>query len=164
MKSIKNFFYLFIFLAIFWVLLNPINQQTVLAGFIVVVLLSLIFNKYGATLAEFSFSPRSILYAFIYIFVFLKELIKSNLDVAVRVLSPELPIKPGIVKVKTGLKSDLGKTVLANSITLTPGTLSVEIKDDFLYIHWINVTAEGIEATSQAIVDKFEKYLEVMFG
>jgi len=164
MKKVKSFLLLFIFLFVFWLLLTPVNSQYLATGLVLVSALSLIFRKYGETLAEFKVNPGSLFYAFIYIFVFLKELIKSNLDVAYRVLSPKLPINPGIVKVKTKLKSDIGRTVLANSITLTPGTLSVEQKDEYIYIHWINVSTEGVEATSQAIVDKFEKYLEVMFG
>ncbi|MBA3043635.1 cation:proton antiporter [archaeon] len=64
---------------------------------------------------------------------------KANLDVAYRVLTGK--IKPGIVKISPNLKTDLGITLLANSITLTPGTLSVDIdeKNNDLYIHWINV-------------------------
>ena len=163
MKKIKSFIFLFLFLYIFWILLNPWDWQAMLTGAVIVALISGIFHEYGEILAQFKLHPKSILYSLIYIFVFFKELIKSNLDVAQRVLSPELPITPGIVKVKTNLKSDFAKTILANSITLTPGTLSVELKDEFLYIHWINVTTKGIEATSRAIVGKFEKYLEVMF-
>jgi multicomponent Na+:H+ antiporter subunit E len=91
-------------------------------------------------------------------------LIKSNLDVARRIISPKLPINPGIVKVKTKLKSPLGRAILANSITLTPGTLTVEMRDQYFYIHWIDVSVSDINASTEAIVSKFEKYLEVIFG
>jgi multicomponent Na+:H+ antiporter subunit E len=66
-------------------------------------------------------------FVFLYIPVFLYECIKANIDVAYRVMHPALPINPGIVKVKTNLKTDTGLTFLANSITLTPGTMSVDI-------------------------------------
>ena len=89
---------------------------------------------------------------------------KSNIDVARRVLSPSLPIKPGIVEVKTKLTSKFGRMLLANSITLTPGTLTVEVKDDSFFIHWIDVEDEEIENASKKIVEKFEKYLEVIYG
>jgi len=71
---------------------------------------------------------------------FLIALIKCNIDVAYRVITGK--INPGIVKISPGLKTDLGITLLANSITLTPGTLTVDIdeKTNDLYIHWINVT------------------------
>ena len=69
---------------------------------------------------------------------------KANFDVAYRVITGK--INPGIVKISPGLKTDLGITMLANSITLTPGTLTVDIdenKND-LYIHWINVKKEAL--------------------
>jgi multicomponent Na+:H+ antiporter subunit E len=71
--------------------------------------------------------------------VFFFNLAKANIDVAYRVLTGR--INPGIVRIKPGLKTDLGRTVLANSITLTPGTLTVDVdkeKGD-LFVHWINV-------------------------
>ena len=69
---------------------------------------------------------------------------KANLDVAYRVITGR--IRPGIVKIDPGLKTDFGLTFLANSITLTPGTLSVDVDEDhnYLYVHWIRVK-EGEE-------------------
>jgi len=80
------------------------------------------------------------------------------------VIQPAIPINPGIVSVKTELKSSIGKTVLANSITLTPGTLSVDISEDTLYIHWIDVKKKEEDGATEAIVKGFEKYLKVIFG
>ena len=70
---------------------------------------------------------------------------KANVDVAYRVITGK--INPGIVRISPDLKTDLGITMLANSITLTPGTLSVDIDEDKndLYIHWINVKKEALE-------------------
>ena len=96
---------------------------------------------------------------FLYIFVFLGELIKSNFDVAARVANPKLPINPGIVKVKTKLKSKLGRIMLANSITLTPGTLTVDIDEDTneLYIHWIY--AKELPAKIEDICGTFPEWV-----
>ena len=88
---------------------------------------------------------------------------KANFDVAYRVLHPKMPISPGIVKVKTGLKSEMARTFLANSITLTPGTMTVDIKDDHLYIHWINVRHTEVEDASKDIVSRFEPLLKKIF-
>jgi len=73
---------------------------------------------------------------------FFVALAKANVDVAYRVITGK--INPGIVKISPDLKTDLGITMLANSITLTPGTLSVDIdeKNNDLYIHWLNVNKE----------------------
>ena len=76
-------------------------------------------------------------YLGVYILVLSKNLILSNLQIAKRVLSPDMKLNPSIVAVKTELKSDWKKLLLANSITLTPGTLTLDIKDDTLFIHLI---------------------------
>ncbi|UCD14856.1 MAG: Na+/H+ antiporter subunit E [Candidatus Omnitrophota bacterium] len=100
-----------------------------------------------------------------YVPVFLWECFKANLDVAYRVLHPRLPIKPGIVKAKTKLKTDAGLTFLANSITLTPGTMSVDIDKDngCLYVHWINVKDADVKGATETIVRRFERILERIF-
>jgi len=76
-----------------------------------------------------------------------------------------MPIYTGIVKVETSLKSDTGLTFLANSITLTPGTLSVDIDKDagVLYIHWIDVKDKDIKGATEIIVKRFEKILTEIF-
>jgi multicomponent Na+:H+ antiporter subunit E len=100
-----------------------------------------------------------------YIPLFIWECIKANIDVAYRVAHPDLPINPGIVKVKTTLKSDTGLTFLANSITLTPGTMSVDIDEEngFLYIHWIDVKDKDIQKATEIIVKTFEDVLRRIF-
>ena len=107
---------------------------------------------------------QAIICIFIFFLFFKKELIKANLDVARRVVSPSIPINPGIVEIKTNLKSGIGRLLLANSITLTPGTLTVEIKDKSLFIHWIDVSSTDTETATKEIAEKFEKYLEVIYG
>ena len=74
-----------------------------------------------------------------------------------------MPIKPGIVVIKTGLKSDIAKLFLANSITLTPGTFTLDILGNNLLIHWIYVRTESIEGATKIIGERFEKYLRVIF-
>jgi len=101
----------------------------------------------------------------VYIPVFTWECLKANFDVAYRVIHPMTPLNPGIVKVKTKLKSELGLTVLANSITLTPGTLSVDVdkKNGYLYVHWIHVESQDLEEASRIVVGKFERILGRIF-
>ena len=108
---------------------------------------------------------RYINFIFLYVPVFLWEVLKANIDVAYRVVHPELLINPGIVKVKTSLQSDIALTLLANSITLTPGTMSVDIDKDksVLYVHWIDVRSRDIEVATRIIVERFEKILRKIF-
>lgn len=97
-----------------------------------------------------------------YVFVFLLECIKANIDVAFRVLHPDIPIKPGTLKVKTCLRSDIGLTFLANSVTLTPGTTTVDVDKEggFIYVHclYLRPGCRGVPA-----VDKFERVLKRIF-
>ena len=160
----KKGFLFFISLLIVWIFLAGTSQQEIIIGAIVSLLLTIIFFSKATIFSEFNLNPKAISYFLIYIFIFTWELIKSNIDVAFRVIHPTIPINPGIVKVKTKLKSRLGRTILANSITLTPGTLTVETNGEDYYIHWIDVTSDDIEGATKQIVSKFEKYLEVIFG
>ncbi|MFO7849374.1 MAG: Na+/H+ antiporter subunit E, partial [Spirochaetia bacterium] len=122
MKSFLGRVFLLLFLFIIWVLLTyPINTQEVLAGGAVALLLAVLPLGSIPVFSEIRWNPKSLVFAVIYLFIFFFELIKSNIDVAFRVLHPTLPISPGIVKVRTRLQSRMGRMALANSITLTPG-------------------------------------------
>ena len=165
MKRVFARFIIFTFLLIIWLLLTyPFSIQELVAGAIVSLLIAIIAAGSIPIFAEMRAGPRAISWAIAYLFVFFFELVRSNLDVAFRVLHPRLPIHPGIVKVRTSLGSRMGRLALANSITLTPGTITVETKGEYFYVHWIDVRARNIEETTQNIVSKFEKYLEVIFG
>ncbi len=166
MQIRKNLPYLVVGFTVLWLLLShSLSWQVIVAGVGISLILTVVYGSARYTmLGGITLSFRVLNALVIYLFVFLKELIKSNLDVAFRVIKPSLPIKPGIVEVKTTLRSPLGRLVLANSITLTPGTLTVETKGDSLFIHWIDVSSPDIEAATQEIVHKFEKYLEVIYG
>ena len=107
--------------------------------------------------------PRRVLCALLYAPLFLWEMLKANLDVAYRVLHPKRPIRPGIVRTKTRLKSNLGKVTVANSITLTPGTITLEVDGDDLYIHWIYVRETEPEKVYEAIPGPFERCLRRVF-
>jgi multicomponent Na+:H+ antiporter subunit E len=108
------------------------------------------------------FSPKRIVWIIFYIPVFFYECLKANLDVAYRVVHPKMPIKPGIVAIRTCLKSDVGKLALANSITLTPGTLTLDLTEEYLFIHWISVESTDVEEAGRLIGGRFEKYLKVI--
>ncbi len=67
--------------------------------------------------------------------VLMWEIVKANVNLALILMNPRLPIDPRIIRYKTNLKGELGRTVFANSITLTPGTVTVDVQDDILYVH-----------------------------
>ena len=163
--KLKNIFVSFLIGFIFWILLNNTLDPLILGiGAALSVLLSLLFCSRCDIFSELKLTPEALVYTLIYLMVFLYELIKSNLDVARRVVTPSLPINPGIVEVKTRLHSKMGRMILANSITLTPGTLTIDIVGDTLYIHWIDVQTRDTREATEKIVRKFEKYLEKIYG
>jgi multicomponent Na+:H+ antiporter subunit E len=153
--------FLIIALAVVWVLATAsLRSDELLVGGLAVLIVALATRSLWGTYAGIRLSPKAFVSAIVYFFLFLRELVKANLDVAVRVLNPSLPIRPGIVEVKTGMKSALGKLVLANSITLTPGTLTLDVRDDRMFIHWIDVQAQDIDSATKAIVGTFEGTLK----
>lgn len=108
--------------------------------------------------------PRRWMYAFIFIFVFLYYCIKANLQVAYMVLHPALPIRPGIVKMRTTLRSKPAIAVLSICITLTPGTLTVEATEGgVLFVHWLNVSTTDEHEAGRLIAGKFEYFLKKIF-
>jgi multicomponent Na+:H+ antiporter subunit E len=160
----KGFFYLFFLLMLLWLFLtSTFKQQELFTGIFVSFLLALFLSKSYLKLGLPPLSPKRIIFFIIYGVVLFKEIIKASLDVAYRVLHPKMPIKPGIVVIKTKLKQDIAKMILANSITLTPGTFTLDILGDTLLIHWINVKSENVDEATKIIGEKFEKYLRVVF-
>jgi len=142
-----------------WVLLTgSLAADELLLG--VIVSLVVVFAA-GARLAPLSairLTPLAPLHLLRSLGYFFSQLVLSNLDVARRVISPDLPINPGLVEIRTGLASELGRMLLANSITLTPGTLTVEAEGDRLLIHWIDCTpGDDLESATRAIAAGFEQ-------
>jgi len=152
---------LFILSLIFWLLLTfKLTVPNIIVGSIASAICAFFFGRFFITNVYKLLQPQRYFWFIVYLFVFIWECLKANLDVAYRVLHPAMPIKPGIVKVKTTLKSDLAKMLLANSITMTPGTISVDIIDDYLFIHWIYVRSEDPAVYTGMITGAFEKYIK----
>ncbi|MBC8383116.1 MAG: Na+/H+ antiporter subunit E [Candidatus Cloacimonetes bacterium] len=148
-----------------WILITMVFSIPSLIAGIIMALITATFAGEMLIITERKFHLKRIWYTIEYIVKFTWELIKANFHVAYIVIHPLLPIKPGIVKVKTKLKRDSALTMLANSITLTPGTLTVDIDVDnqILYVHWIDVKFTDIEQTTEHIGGRFEKLLEEIF-
>ncbi len=156
---------MFITLMGVWLLLNnSLAVPILLSGLILSIIIPFLFCKHCEVFTYLKFTPKSMWYTLLFLLTFLKELLLSNLDVARRVVTPSLPINPGIIEVKTRLKTKIARIVLADSITLTPGTFTIEIIEDSLFIHWIDVKSTDVQEGTKLIVEKFEKYLEVMYG
>jgi multicomponent Na+:H+ antiporter subunit E len=124
-------------------------------GFVLTFIILWIINKDTTDRKYFRVIPSVIRF----IFFFIYELIKANIQVAYDVITPTFYMKPGIVSVPLDAKTDLEITLLANVISLTPGTLSLDVSDDkkVLYVHAMYVRDK--DEFIQSIKNGFEKKL-----
>ncbi len=155
----------FVALTVWMLLCWEISIASILTGVIVAFLISAVCGHLFLNYPHKWAQPKRYLYFLLYVVIFLRECVKANMNVAARIVKPTMPINPGIVKVKTRLRSETALTFLANSITLTPGTLTVDIEGDkgILYIHWIDVKDKELTEATNHIVKKFEDIIEKVF-
>ncbi len=163
--KLSRYIFTVIVMFISWIMLtSTFRKDELVAGFIVSLLVAIGSFEYLTEHGLGHFSPKRILYLLIYSPYYIWQILLANFDVAYRVVSPSMPIKPGFVIIKTNLKTDSGKLALANSITMTPGTLTIDAKNDEILIHWIYVKDETIEGATREVGTPFEKYLKEIFG
>ncbi len=163
LKSLSRYLATAILLFGLWLLLTSTTEpQEVIAGCVCALLVALLGYKNFSARGLHMLSPRRLAHLLIYLPIFFWQMLKANFDVAYRVVHPRMPIRPGIVAIKTDLKTDIGKLFLANCITLTPGTLTVEVRGEYLFIHWINVKAEDVERASELVGGRFEKHVKAI--
>jgi multicomponent Na+:H+ antiporter subunit E len=163
-EKAKGFIWLLVVTFILWLALtSKLDWQELISGILVCLIISFFGARIYSKLGLPRLTIKGVLFSLVYIIVLLWEIIKANFDVAYRVVHPKMPIKPGIVVIETQLKSDIAKLILANSITLTPGTFTLDVIGDKLLIHWINVKTEDIDEATNLIGRRFEKYLNVIF-
>ncbi len=124
-----------ILLFVMWLILTSnLHVENILVGLGVSFSIALLYTK---LFKQNNFELINPFWFGAYILVLLKNLIISNIQIAQRTMSKDMRLSPAIVVVKTELKSEWKKLLLANSITLTPGTLTLDVKGDMLYIHVI---------------------------
>jgi len=143
-----------VFLAFGWMFLKGSKEaDTFIIGYIIGLLLIFLTRRF--------FTGRFYLYRALSILklliIFMRELILANYAVLKSILQPNAKLTPGIFAMKTVLTTDWQITILSNLITLTPGTLVIDISEDnsTLYIHAMDISNK--EETIKAIQDSFEK-------
>lgn len=149
-----------------WILLAwSLDIQYIASGIVIGVLVALLAADIFPPNPRIFNDPARYLWFIYYVPVFCWECLRANIDGAYRVIHPDLPLNPGIVKVRTRLRSETGLTFLANSLTLTPGTMVVDIDREggFLYVHWVDVRSRDIEKNTELIVRRFEDILLRIF-
>lgn len=163
---------LFVISLVFWLMLawpvSPVDGRLltgdIAVGVVVAAFVALVMHEIIRVGFIRLINPRSWFWIIIFMFVFFYYVIKGGLDVSYRVLHPRMPIRPGIVKIKSILKTDTGRSVLANCITLTPGTLTIDVtRDGIFYIHWINILSLDEEQAANHVLRRFEWFIQRIF-
>ena len=140
-----------ILLFVLWMILTSNFQMAnILVGMAVSFSIALLYVKLF-THKKFEFINP--VWLMVYLYVLLKNLIISNIQISKIILKSDMKLSPAIIAVKTNLESDWKKLLLANSVTLTPGTLTLDIKDNTLFIHVIDYS-EGLN--KENITKEFE--------
>ena len=171
-KPVLERLVLFVLSLIFWLMLawpfSPVDGRLLVGdlgvGVLVAAFVALVMHEIIRVGFIRFVNPRSWFWLFIFGFVFFYYVIKGGLDVSYRVLHPRMPIRPGIVRIRNVLKTDTGRSALANCITLTPGTLTIDVtKDGIFYIHWLNVLSLDEEQAAKYVLRRFEWFIQKIF-
>jgi len=141
---------------------GSVTPYDLLTGVIVGVTVGLLVGRFLVKNDAKALNPVRWTWGLIYfLWYFLVAEVKAHLDVIGRIITGNF--EPGIVKVPLKVKSEYARALVANSITNTPGTVVVDVDEDYLYVNWINVTTEEPEEAKKEICEEFEKYAERIF-
>ena len=146
-----------------WLIFNGrITFEIIIAGALISFMLDVFIRKVlhlNLTVKKLLTAVKILPYIVMYIIVLLFEIIRANFSIIRRVLAPNINVEPCLVKFRTPLKTEAARVALANSITLTPGTITVSLEGDNLLVHALNKDmAEGLEGSI------FERMLAGMEG
>lgn len=154
-------FLLFFFV---WIVFNgKITAEIVWLGLVVAAFVFWFICKF----MDFSIRKEKLVYKKLvsfgaYVCLLIKEIISANMTVFYMILTEREEMEPVIVTFHTNLKTEMARVILANSITLTPGTIAVAIEEDELVVHCLDKSlAEGIE---NSVFEQRLKELERMVG
>jgi multicomponent Na+:H+ antiporter subunit E len=142
-----------IMLFLFWLILSPnISEQSIFLGLVMSSVVVVYSRDILFTTAEMPlYRIKHIANMIQFIGILLIEIVKANIDVAKIVLNPSLPIQPQFIKVPMMLKNDMNKVIFGNSVTLTPGTLTVDITHDYFVIHAL--TDDAAKAMDNSFIE-----------
>ena len=151
---------MFILLLIIWFIFNgKITLELTILGVILCLCIYFFMCRFMDYSIEkdISLMRRSVFFLY-YIWVLIIEIIKANIQVMHFVLTDRETVEPVIVEHKTRLKTKMGRVILANSITLTPGTITISLEEDELIIHCLDKSmAEGMDnMIFEELIEKME--------
>jgi len=163
--QINNRIGVFILSFIAWLLMTSFtNLQEISAGIIVAFLTTLLsVVLFGSSKIRLGF--KKVFQLIIYFLILIWEMVKTNFYMVSLILRPKMDLNPGIIKIRTGLRSETALTILANSISLTSGTLTMDVDqaNGFIYIQCLRVPGRDVAENTAAIGQRFEKRLREIF-
>ena len=164
-SKLGGLLWLWLLLTFIWFAANSsLAIESIATGALISAALAYVFVQSFPAWSDVRLSPARLIHFIRYTGVFAVELIRANLNMLRYVYAPRIDIDPGIVKVRTRLKTPVGRLALANSIALTPGSLVVDLEGDTLTVHWLNVQTTDPDDATRIIVGPFESDLEKTFG
>lgn len=130
-------FFIFILLMVFWLLISAsADWQHILVGAIFSSILTVFWsNLHISSESRTEFSIKQFFMLVTYFIYLSIEIVMANITVAMIVLNPRLPISPGMIIMRCDLERNLTRVLYVNSITLCPGTITVELEDNLLIAH-----------------------------
>jgi multicomponent Na+:H+ antiporter subunit E len=165
MRPARGFLWLWLLLTFVWTAISSsLAIESVATGALISAALAYMFARKFEIWGGISFSPQRLYHFILYTLVFVVELVRANIAMMRYVYAPRIDVDPGVVTVKTGLKSPIGRLALANSISLTPGSLVLDIGEEGLTVHSLDMRTVDPNDASRTIAGPFEKHLERSFG
>lgn len=141
-----------------WLIFNgAVTTEIVLFGIVI----SLLMFAFICKFMDYSLRKEKKLlmrsgYFLLYVLILVREVLKANMEVVRMIISRDVVVQPVMVSFQTSLKSGFCRAILANTITLTPGTITVSLEDNELIVHCLDKSlAEGME--NSVFVEMLEK-------
>ncbi len=148
-----------VFLSLLWLLFSGYFTDPLLLGLGVASVLSVVFITYRMEALDPEGHPVHLIpRTLVYWPWLLKEIVMANIDVAKAILRSPMAIEPTVFTVTGSQQSELGRVIYANSITLTPGTVTIALEDDQLTVHAL--TRAGLEGVESGEMDRRIDWLE----
>jgi multicomponent Na+:H+ antiporter subunit E len=161
----RGFLWLWLLLTAIWFAANSsLAIESLLTGALISAVLAFIFVRSYPAWSDIRLSPARLWHFIRYTGMFAVELVRANLNMLRIVYAPRIAIDPGIVRIRTRLKTPVGRLALANSIALTPGSLVIDLENDILTVHWLDIETDDPDEAARRIAGPFEPDLEKAFG
>lgn len=151
---------MYVLLFIFWFILNQkINLEITIFGIVITFFVGLLTNYL------FDYSPKKeirimkkIPIFMTYIVLLVWEILKASFTMMKIIVDKRIPVEPTLVTFKTGIKTDIGNFILANSITLTPGTITVKVEKGEMTVHCLD--ASLLDTSDDSVFLKYIRKME----